>query len=381
LACGIALLPTLLYGAIPPEVKVQDALQRWEAIRQSGEQAALEDCAKTVQELAGKGDVAVTARLMGITQDRSQPRSSRVLALHVACALADSHTAELIIDTFEVQLAYRPAIRKSNGACRSRRNRPGEAPRRPRRTDRHKDQRLAAVVAELTLTHEFVLASNSLLDKLPDHRRIHALALEVCSRPTSLFPDRRAAERLVLRCRVSQDDWDARVLEMLADGKLRLVPEEVIDRLSPTVLEPLREMVRAHLTLGEFHHAAADVLAHLGDREINPVLDAACEQGAITEDQLHMLAWRIDVQHPPTNLLAYIASEQRRRYRKPREWAVRRAHKLGVDPVAIREAILARARNVGTLHVHGLKQIALELGIMQPDDLPNVSGPALFGTP
>ena len=359
-SCFILVSTSMLTLAPPSPERIGDALTRWEAIRQPRDNQKLDAYAKTVQDLTSKGDVVVTARLMAITQNRSQPTDSRVRALRVACALADSDSAETIVDTLETRIAYRLTPREHES----------------------KEKALAEVLAELRVTDKFLAASaNSLLDKLPDHRRIHSLAIEAYRSGPRLSATNPAL-KLILGCQVSQEIMDLKIVEILGRSHAPL-PKALVDRISSAALVPLRELVRAHRTPGDFHYGAARALAHLGDEEIkgvfNAMLPAARDHSPNIEASLLNLIWRIEVQHPPADLLEYIAATDHSGYRENREWAVRRAVKLGIEPAAIRDAILAHERNARTtlerLDLPHLKVQGIELGILQASDLPDVGAP------
>ena len=154
----------------------------------------------------------------------------------------------------------------------------------------------------------------------------------------------------------------------------------VIEMLDPAGFPPLRDLVRAHSSVREFHFAAAEALAYHGDQEILPYLEslrpAFLAEHRNLETRLLSLIWRIEIQHPPAKLLEYIASPDYMGTRDPRSWAVRRAKQLGIEPDQIREAILTHEKEATTRlerwEVPELKRLGLELGILRSTDLPDV---------
>jgi len=95
--------------------------------------------------------------------------------------------------------------------------------------------------------------------------------------------------------------------------------------------------------------------------------------------------WRIEVQHPPEKLLEFFSSTEFCGFRDSQSWAVSRAHKLGVDPIRIREAILAYANNAADqrsrLELARMKNVGMKLGILRADDLPGVERPRIIVRP
>jgi hypothetical protein len=86
--------------------------------------------------------------------------------------------------------------------------------------------------------------------------------------------------------------------------------------------------------------------------------------------------WRIEVQHPPSKLVDYIASTGGWH---ARAWAVERAVELGVPKEKVRDAVIAHANKITPVGKNGvrpglfdIKRVALRLGVLQEDDLPDV---------
>lgn len=146
-----------------------------------------------------------------------------------------------------------------------------------------------------------------------------------------------------------------------------------------------------------FHWGAAKALAHLGDADILPQLrlirnrflhSAAPDIGRKCAENLDYLIKQIDLQHPPSNLARYIASNEGIHPSSSlRVWAVSRALELGVDPAELRQAILVHASLVDAMLRQGelpgrtdrgwptvrqLKAVGLANGVLLPGDLPDV---------
>jgi hypothetical protein len=170
----------------------------------------------------------------------------------------------------------------------------------------------------------------------------------------------------------------------------KLLDEEAFPRL--------RELVRASDKPSNFHFGAAAALAHLGDDGIRDTLLARRAAWSTTDPKaaaiLEYFVWQIDVQHPSTKLLDAIGAAHRNSS-SARTWALHRALELGLDRTALRSAVLAYADTVQPKIVRGrdgrerkwypdlsgLKQEALDLGVLKPEDLPEVKLSKIEPTP
>lgn len=186
---------------------------------------------------------------------------------------------------------------------------------------------------------------------------------------------------------------DARLYELLDD--------EAIARLRDAVTasgpDPL-----------SFHLGAAGALAHLGDREIVPVLERLRPQYAASGPSLQEgrevnagpkfaqvidgMLRKIEAQHPPGALLTLINPGGPWTPDEPgrRAWALTRALQLGVPAERLREALLSRAhalreqfsdpisRNAPlllTTSLRELKAAGVRHGVLTDADLPGVPMP------
>jgi len=168
----------------------------------------------------------------------------------------------------------------------------------------------------------------------------------------------------------------------------------LLELLDSASFPHLRELVRRWKDDDDFPYMAAAALAHLGDKEIMPDLEAVRPvlraRSVKFEKYIIRYIAQIEVQNPPGKLLDYIASPQ---WGPPsplqREWAVERAVAWGLPKEQIREAILRHVRDAQPIErtlkdgrtvthqpYHGqLKKTGLDLDVLRPDDLPDVPLP------
>jgi hypothetical protein len=173
----------------------------------------------------------------------------------------------------------------------------------------------------------------------------------------------------------------AAALQHIADFRdWSICPEPLVPILGTEALPVLRELVRQGENPEEFHYHAAACLAQLGDEEIVPDLEAWVPRLAQKHRRLGECVdgyiWKIKAQHPPEKLLEYVRSEGRR-------WPMQRALQLGIPKSEIRKALLEYAddlkargkkEDLGQLIV--VKHDGLKLGVLGPEDLPDVKIPA-----
>ena len=167
-----------------------------------------------------------------------------------------------------------------------------------------------------------------------------------------------------------------------------VISDTLLELLAPSVFPELRKLVRESNDPDSFHFGAASALAHFGDEEILDDLEARRPvfraRHANMEGALLRLIWTIKIQHPPRELLKYIASDEDRLRVGLRIWAVRRATALQVPKAEIRNAILKfierrRAQYKSTRGLVGLKKISQDLGVLNSEDLSDV--PELIRSP
>lgn len=173
------------------------------------------------------------------------------------------------------------------------------------------------------------------------------------------------------------------------------VPEELVEVLD----EPLWERLRTQVTDWQngprpFPDAVAQLLADRGDLKVLPAMNKIEKtrfsgevlKGREPEEVPCTLSWRIRVQNPPTNLLVWLAkgppeSPSDRIDQNDRMWMIRRAVELGLDRERIRQAVLQyaelyqKAGKRPSMELPSVKRVAVDLGILKPDDLPTVALP------
>lgn len=161
--------------------------------------------------------------------------------------------------------------------------------------------------------------------------------------------------------------------------------------LDASMFPALRALVRESTDPNKFHFAASSVLAHYGDLEIVATLEnarPALRAVHVNSEGIVILhLWKIAVQNPPSELLAYIASPPEIGVER-RLWAIRRADEVGFPKSEIREAILSHATLIqpdGNGIRHGLlssiKRVGLELAILRASDLPGIVVPPQLPMP
>lgn len=162
------------------------------------------------------------------------------------------------------------------------------------------------------------------------------------------------------------------------------VPAPLVGLLDASAVHALRTIVRGSADPHTFNYAAAAFLAHLGDTDILADLQTRQQTFRATGTRygqaLDWYVWQIQQQNPPTQLLTHIASAELFTPQS-RAWALRRAVEIGLPGADIRQAILTYA-SVGrpfgpdrlAAGLQGLKAVGSQLGVLAPDDLPNVPG-------
>jgi len=157
------------------------------------------------------------------------------------------------------------------------------------------------------------------------------------------------------------------------------IPLFAVNTLDESVFPALRERVKAERSPEKFHWTAAQVLADLGDAEVITALQEQKRSSGSANPKrarnLEVMIWKVQIQHPSSKLLDFIASTEVLEAR-PRSWAVQRAAALGIPYQRIRETILEHDRQARTKVERGgmveLKRVGLELGILQGVDLSHV---------
>lgn len=161
------------------------------------------------------------------------------------------------------------------------------------------------------------------------------------------------------------------------------VPRDILAVLDGPALSELYKLLeQSSLEPELFHWGAAVALAHHGHERARPLLQHALERYSSTQvnvwGMLQYYLWQIDVQNPTAELLNFIASPGDILTGEKRLWAVRRAVEVGLPEGKIRNAILENAqrtpvdRNGIRPGLSSLKSLAMRLGILEDEDLPDV---------
>lgn len=360
-------LPLRTTAAFHLSDESEHALADWERLGRGVNYRQVLALADSVRSGVERGDGEAIERLLAIAKSKDQAIGSRSIAVSVACDIADAAGAMRIFEDMESYLNVHKAREEPSG--------------RP-------PQQLAE--AHALLVRGFVANdAEKLVEALEDDR----VALDFLKRfflnMGAPGPDLSECWRLIRQCNVSPDVARAIALEII-DSRRRsvTVAEQVVDLLDDRALPELRERVRSEASPDSFHFSATEALAHLGDIEILPDLEA--RRAAFANENAELVKhynayfddwiWRIQIQSPPTRLLDYIGTvAPDPPARREHTWALGRAVKRGMDPGEIRAAILrnhAQAHSTyERLMVQKLKAEGFRLGVLRPGDLADVEAP------
>jgi hypothetical protein len=184
--------------------------------------------------------------------------------------------------------------------------------------------------------------------------------------------------------------------DIIAANPRSVSPHPVLlSLLRPTASPRFRELLADSESAREtLHWSALAALAHLGDEQSRQLIVRKGAELARGEpepsDPMQYYLWKIDVQHPPEQLLDFIAEPEGRFQVHGHLFAIRRAAELGLPKDRIRTATLRHAENTpverrrdvrGRLMTFrpglpNIKSLGLELGILWEGDLPDVRDPA-----
>ncbi len=174
----------------------------------------------------------------------------------------------------------------------------------------------------------------------------------------------------------------ASALEMIeGNHRYPICPKSLRSLMGPEMFPALREIVRRPVDAEQFNLCAASALAHYGDQEILPDLEAWVPKLAAVGH--HVAGFppgyirKINAQNPPSRILEHIAPQSGL-------WAMERALELGLSKSEVRDALLkhvAKLKSAGTKDTGSrmimAKHHGFELGVLQPGDLPNIKVPKL----
>jgi len=372
IAVVVACVWTISAG--PVRADIEDALIRLENWERERPHADLESCVKELRAGGRVGDKALRERLKRVVLDEDIPWAARRAALVLACEKADDEAAREILDLIKTW------VLQKTGAT--------SAPHYPvsgQESYTRRDLIRTCLTQGVNHLEGALIDQEPLLDLFaligsPSRARAMGLGLgalaynALAGNPAPIEQRRERALSIIQEMRNQGDP---------PGPLLRLLDESSFPRLRP--------LVRASDDPDTFHFGAAAALAHLGDREILPDLQARRarfrEKHVNFEGALVRFMWRINIQHPAAELLHYISGPPEVGVER-RMWAVRRAAELGIPKEELRQAILKHAEQVkpqGKFKIrHGLislKEQGLRLGILTEQDLPDIKVPALHPTP
>ena len=358
--------------------QLDSAIEQLNQLRSGDGAQVLDGCIASIREHMPAGDFAAWRRLRAVLENAEQPVQVQLAVLSLAAEKADERMA---LDMLDVVRDWIEALSQKN-ADRIMSDK-DEWRRKTALVYRFLDLLERDLLAKHLGSHPKTLEVLRTIatDAMVDPQK-GAQALELIYGSKATLAQRRAVAEAIVAVRPKAEGHHALLLKLL-------------DRTS---LPKLRELVRQSEDPHKFHYGAASALAHLGDVEIRDELKRLSAKFTPIERNLggilEYFVWQIEVQQTPDKLLGYIASDQHVGSSR-RCWAVRRAVELGVEREKIRAAILEHAANVEprahrrengrTIKfwpgLSTLKKEGLKLGILLPNDLPDVKVPQVEPTP
>jgi len=366
------LLLSGLSCAVPPASKGEQALsclETWDFRKTTVE---LQQASDVIRDSYPKGDTRLWARLRALITNEERPTIVRTRALTLACEKADEKIASAIIELAKTWAA----TVETEIAARAERKRI------------HPD----AVMLMRLLENGVVHLEGVLADQQPLLQILTTIAS--WPRPGNPFPGMGPRAAMAVGSSPAPfSDRQACALKIIEHQPRSIgVPPGIVPLLDETMWPRLRALVRESRDPDTFSLCAAAALAHMGDRDILPLLQALrapfLEKHPALETYLVGYIWKIENQHPPSRLLEYIASAPRLERGANRKWAMARAVELGIPKDQVRAAVLAHARQVkpeGKYKIRpgllGVKRQGLNLGVLTEEDLPDIKLPAVHPTP
>ena len=322
------------------------------------------ECFEAVRGQTRAGDRVVWEQLRRLIVTDGIAIPIRIEALTVACEKADAEIATEILSLGATwAMALDMTERGTRGASLDE-------------TEGAKSALLSTLVLEGIKHLEKVVA---------DQQPILRLLTRVVTRAICTLECKSECYRSIVENPAPRETKVPYAIEIIREERARTEPSQLlIGLVSDAEFPELRALVRESGDPDAFHFAAAAALAHLGDLEIIPDLEArrpAFRQEHVNiEGYLIYYLWQIDIQHSDQRLIDYIAAIPEPHDTR-RTWAIRRAVERGIPKGQLREAVLRHATRVSP-NQHGirpgltsLKAEAIELGILNPDDLPDVRIP------
>jgi len=341
--------------------ELEDALFRLEHFDRN---ATSEDSARCFEVIEAQGaidDPKLVARLHTMMTNEELPYSVRVMALRTACEKAGDAGARAIIETLH---AWSREM----------------FPKPPPLSAAEVSAKDLLIQAALLQRLDHLQGALSTQEPLIDWLSFVALRGPGTLRPAAwkgLADNPGPVElrrKTALQVVAESSDWT-----MCFESLLRILGSQSIPAL--------RKIFREASASGEFHHHAGSALAHFGDEDILPDLEAwlpkLAQQHRYAAGYAEGCIWKIKAQHPPSGLLDYVAADRPNNVESDRSrWAMQRALELGIPRERVREALLAHARRLeasGRVEDRNnlifVKFEGLQVGVLEADDLPDIKIP------
>lgn len=357
-------------------VALNEAVRQLEALPPDSPRRAL-DAAEVIARSLPPGDYATWSRLRPLLEDEAVHRQVRWVLFQAFIEAPDARMAD---EMLSMALRWSQANIEARAA-----HGPGEG------WDRESDNR-----SSVALLHIFVARlGQPPLRELIGHREGALQLLRDAALGAAVTHDSRWDAILTLRDSPVSAERRGRVAaEIVVTMDRGGVSHKLLTMLQPSALPMLREhLAQSGNTRETIHIGALDAIAHLGDRNARPIIEAKMRAMAPTDPEaaqgMRHFLWKIDVQHPREGLLDHIKAPIDASAFDDRPWAVRRAAELGVTKEEIRQAILTHAESVAPVTVRDaagrplstsrpllpLKIAGIEVGALSADDLPDVSLP------
>ncbi len=349
-----------------PAEDVEVVLARWESLGTAADVHSIDECAEGLRRAVGGRDDRVATRLIGIFESETQASHSALAAILLACEVANKESAERIVERFKRSMDIRLEAAEDEVSD-------GEDRRFVRYREPWVYERFVAKGAE------------HLLAPLDDHAGLFQYCAQRAKRRTfsrtteDLFKVHKDCTRIMAACDVPDRMRATAVVNWLATqrpiGSGRHM-WTLLQSLEPAgALPQVRELLRQNTSPRRVSHSALGVLSHLGDEAILPDLEAMLpawrSAGDSFEKRVLGHIWQIRIQHPPEQLLGFIASTERPPHVFQRGWALRRAFEHGIDARRIRDALLEHARkSPDSPELVELRRIGLRHGILEPGEVP-----------
>jgi hypothetical protein len=357
-------------AAIAQRAELDHALQ---TLSQYGSTAGLDGLDETIgliEKYMPIGDAEAWARLKTVLKSPHAPLKVRVRVLRIGALKADANVAAEILELAR-EWTETIASRGERSLGRERHARTRLVAEFVRLLDA--DTRLAAILLHQRETFDvlFQVATDAVVDP-----RIKNRAIQIAAKD-SIPADRRRTFA------------EALVVEYAHEDPL---PPAVVRLLDETSLPMLRRLVEKSDDPDTFHYGAASALAHFGDSAIKShlkrLIPAFHERNRNLGKRLEYYVWQIEVQQSDQSILDFLGDTEFHGW-VARPWLIRRALDRGLNPQAIRDAILkysGRLTPDSVIRVEGyeirrwpevigVKREAVRLGVLDGDDLPNVALP------